>query len=454
MSQYGVNNSDISSLKEELFSQILIEQKKFMGVRLPDEGKSEEMKQKLSEIAQAKGRDAFFSYLSSGKGHGPFTELVDGSIKYDLIGGIGPNILGHSHPITIKAHIDAACSDAVMCGNLQNYGDVHDFLMEFKKHLSKSRLKHFWFSGSGSFANDTALKIVWQKMAPKYRIIAFEKAFAGRSVATQDITHNPSYREGMPKSLQVDHVPHFNQSQPEKSLEVTLTALKKMISDFPGEHCALMIELIQGEGGFVFGDKNYYETIFKWAKENHLMIWVDEVQSFARTTELFAFQMFGLDEYVDVVTVGKALQVCGVLFTEELNPKPGLIAGTFNSSLSALKAGSAILKYLTTGPFYGPHGINLKTQLNFQTRLKKLSEVFPMKHIGGVGTMISFEIGDSGKDITMLFIKKLFDKGVICFSAGKDPYRVRFLLPLCLNENHIDEIFLIIEETLKEILKV
>lgn len=454
MSQYGVNNSDISSLKEELFSQILLEQKKYMGLRQADKNQSDDMKVKLSEIAQAKGRDAFFSYLSSGKGHGPFTELVDGSIKYDLIGGIGPNILGHSHPITIKSHLDAACSDAVMCGNLLNYGDVHEFLMEFKKHLTKSRLKHFWFTGSGSFANDTALKLIWQKMAPKYRIIAFEKAFAGRSVATQDITHNSAYREGMPTSLKVDHVPHFDQSNPKASLESTLSALEKVVADHPGEHSALMIELIQGEGGFVFGDKHYYEEIFKWAKKNNLMIWVDEVQSFARTTELFAFQMFGLDDYVDVVTVGKALQVCGVLFSDELNPKPGLIAGTFNSSLSALKAGTSILKYLTTGPFYGSHGTNLKIQQNFHQRLNKLSEKYPMNYIGGVGTMISFEIGDSGKDVTMLFIKTLFEKGVVCFSAGKDPYRVRFLLPLCLNENHIDEIFVLIEETLKEVLKV
>lgn len=453
MSDYGVQNTSLSSLKDELFSQILLAQKEYMQVRPGDEDKKELLKTVLDQTAELKGRASFFPYISSGRGHGPFTELIDGSVKYDLIGGIGPNLLGHSHPLIIKAHLEAACSDAIMCGNLQTYGDVHDFLTELRKHLEKSQLRHFWFTGSGSFANDTALKMIWQKMAPKYRVIAFEKAFAGRSVATQDITHNEAYREGMPNSVQVDHVPHFDQKNPSTSLEKTLAALEATIKAHPDQHCALMLEIIQGEGGFVYGDKAYYEGVCKWAKKNGLIIWVDEVQSFARTHELFAFQMFGLEPYVDIVTVGKALQVCGVAFSSALNPKPGLIAGTFNSSLSAVKAGTSILKYLTTGPFYGENGLNAKLYQKFETHLNNLAKKFPMPYIGGVGTMISFEIGDSSKELTMNFIKKLFDNGVICFSAGKDPYRIRFLLPLCLTDTHIEEIFHIIERTLKEVLE-
>lgn len=454
MTYYGVQNTSINKLKDELFSQILIAQKEYMQVRKADEAKKEQMEQILSQISEMKGRASFFPYISTGRGHGPFSELVDGSIKYDLIGGIGPNILGHSHPISIKAHLDAACSDAVMCGNLQTYGDVHNFLAEFMNHLTETKLRHFWFTGSGSFANDTALKMIWQKMAPKYRLIAFEKAFAGRSVATQDITHNEAYREGMPSTVSVDHVPHYNQKNPDESLAQTLAELEKITAQYPNEHCAIMLEIIQGEGGFVYGTKAYYDGICRWAKSKNLVVWIDEVQSFARTQQLFAFQMFGLEKYVDIVTVGKALQVCGVLFSTDLNPKPGLIAGTFNSSLSAVKAGGAILKYLTNGPFFGEKGLNSQIYKKFQSQLSELSKKYPIPYIGGIGTMVSFEIGDSGKEITLKFIRKLFDNGVICFSAGKDPYRVRFLLPLCLNDSHIEEIFTIIEKTLQEVTEV
>ena len=67
--------------------------------------------------------------------------------------------------------------------------------------------------------------------------------------------------------------------------------------------------------------------------------------------------------------------------------------------------------------------------------------------------MISFEVGDSSKEVTTAFVKKLYDNGIISFMAGKDPMRVRFLLPLCLTVDHIDEIFRIIEQTILEVIK-
>ena len=93
-------------------------------------------------------------------------------------------------------------------------------------------------------------------------------------------------------------------------LKNTLEALDKFIEKNGNTYCALTIELIQGEAGFIYGTKEYYEGIFKWAKKHGIYVWIDEVQSFARTHQLFAFQMFGLDEYVDVVTIGKVLQAC------------------------------------------------------------------------------------------------------------------------------------------------
>ena len=165
---------------------------------------------------------------------------------------------------------------------------------------------------------------------------------------------------------------------------------------------------------------------------------------------MFAFQMFELDEYVDVVTVGKALQVCGTLYSEELNPKPGLIAGTFNGALSAIIAGQKIVNYLRRGPFYGENGRIHQIENAFLSSLKRLSETSckgKIKYYGGVGTMISFEVGDSDKTSTVNFIKKLYENGIISFIAGNNPTRVRFLLPLSLTDDHIEEIFSIIEKT-------
>jgi 4-aminobutyrate aminotransferase-like enzyme len=451
---YGVQSPAIQEHFNQLFSSILLEQQKFNHVQATDENKTAALDEKLKEYESLKGRGFFFPFMASGRGHGPFVELLDGSVKYDLINALGVNLLGHSHPLYIKANLEAATSDTMMCGNLLSYQEPYELSKVLLEQVKTSRLEHFWISCSGSFANDTALKILWQKKAPHYRLIAFEKSFAGRTIAMQDVTYNPAYREGMPKSIEVDHVPHYNYKDPQNSLKNTLTALNNLIAKNGNTYCAITLELIQGEAGFIYGTKEYYEGIFKWAKAKNIYIWVDEVQSFARTEKLFAYQMFGLDEYVDVVTIGKVLQACGTLFTKELNPKPGLIAGTFNGSLAALNAGKATVRYLTEGNFYGSTGRIVELEKKFKEHFEILSTGTckgKLNYYGGVGTMLSFEIGDGNQDLTNKFIKKLFINGIITFSAGKDPARVRFLLPLTLLDEHIKEIFQILEKTILEV---
>jgi len=452
---FGVQSAEINEQLNKLFSSILFEQQKINKVKSCDPDKVELLTQKLKEYETLRGRGFFFNFMASGRGHGPFVELLDGSVKYDLINALGVNLLGHSHPLYIKANLEAATSDAIMCGNLLSYKEPFELTETVLATVKNSRLKHFWLSCSGSFANDTALKILWQKKAPHYRIISFEKAFAGRTVAMQDVTYNASYREGMPTSIHVDHVPHFNYKDPQNSLAKTLAALDELIKTNGNTYAALTIEIIQGEAGFIYGDRDFYVGIFEWAKKHGIYVWVDEVQTFARTHQLFAFQMLQLDAYVDVVTIGKVLQACGTFFTDELNPKPGLIAGTFNGSLAALNAGKNIVKFLTEGPFYGDHGRMQEIESKFKAKFKQLTEGTCKEKIpyyGGVGTMISFEVGNGSPEVTNKFIKALFENGIITFSAGKDPMRVRFLLPLTLTDEHIDDIFHIVEKTALQVI--
>ncbi|MCO4792628.1 MAG: aminotransferase class III-fold pyridoxal phosphate-dependent enzyme [Bacteriovoracaceae bacterium] len=451
---YGATNPELQNKLDEAFTAILVEQSKFMTLKSADPQKVEETSQLLESYGQLRGRGFFYPYLATGRGHGPFTECTDGSIKYDLIGGIGPNLLGHSHPLYIKSHLEAAALDSVMCGNLQPYPQTFELSELLINAVSDSKLKHFWYAGSGSFANDTALKMVWQKRAPAYKLIAFEDAFAGRSVATQDITYNAAYRDGMPKKVEVDHIPHFDINDPEGSKKRTLEVLRNLLEENEGEYSAMMIEIVQGEAGIVAGSRDFYVEIFELAKSHGLYIWIDEVQSFARTHKLFAFQHFNLEEYVDIVTVGKALQVCGVLFSNELNPKPGLVSGTFNGSLSAVLAGKKIVRYLTEGNFFGDSGRIAQLEQAFLTRIEKLSNGSCKGKIGrfeATGVMVAFQVGEGSKESTSKFLKKLFQNGIIAFSAGKDPVRVRFLPPLCLDEDHLDEIFSIVEKTILEV---
>jgi 4-aminobutyrate aminotransferase-like enzyme len=339
----GVMNQDIQKAYDELFSAILKEQKSFQALKEADPDKANLIQEELKKYEGMRGKGFFFNYLSSGRGHGPFSELIDGSVKYDLIGAIGVNLMGHSHPQYIKGVIDAALVDTIMCGNLLTYQAPKNLTETLINKVKGSRLRNFWFSGSGSFANDVALKILWQKSQPKYELIAFKKTFAGRSIATQDITYNPDYRKGMPQSIKVHHAEHFDQNDPKNSLSNSLKSLDEILETSKGNITGLTIELVQGEGGFIYGPREYYRGICDWARDKEIKIWFDEVQTFGRTPELFSFQHFGLDEYADVVTIGKVLQGAGTLYTDEMNPAPGLIAGTFNGSIAGLTTGNRII---------------------------------------------------------------------------------------------------------------
>ena len=142
----GVQSAEIHEQFNKLFSAILLEQQKFDRVLPADEAKKELLQLKLKEYESLKGRGFFYPFMATGRGHGPFVELLDGSVKYDMINAIGVNLLGHSHPLYIKANLEAATSDTMMCGNLLSYQEPYELSKVLLEAVKKSRLKHFWFS--------------------------------------------------------------------------------------------------------------------------------------------------------------------------------------------------------------------------------------------------------------------------------------------------------------------
>ena len=192
--------------------------------------------------------------------------------------------------------------------------------------------------------------------------------------------------------------------------------------------------------------------IIKILKKNNIAVWIDEVQSFGRTTEAFAFQYFGLDDQVDVVTVGKMSQVCATLYRHEFQPRPGLISQTFTSSTSAIRASLVVLDKLANGNLCGEKGKIMKLHNGFVHEMIKLSREFPGQFQGpyGLGTMCAFTVFDGDLQKTKVFASALFEAGVISFIAGVNPTRIRFLLPvMAVEEEDISNAALIIKKTMK-----
>lgn len=410
----------------------------------------------LKKMADYRGGALFYNYLGSGIGNGPLVELADGSVKYDFITGIGVHYMGHSHPGVIDAQLRGAISNTVMNGHLQQNTDSASLLEFFSAQACKNGalVKNVFLTTSGAMANENGFKIIFQKRSPATRFFAFEKCFAGRTMGMAWVTDKAAYRQGLPKTIDVDYIPFYSADDHKGSIDRAVYAMKKMITRYPGQYAGFCMELIQGENGSWVGNTEFFEALIAVCKENNISVLVDEVQTFARTTELFAFQHFKLDKHVDVVSVGKNSQVCATFFTDDHKPKPGLLSQTFTGSASQIAASNYVLRAIVDGGFLGENGKIQKLHKRFKENLEKISKAHPDKLKGpyGIGAMVAMTAFNGDEPKTKAFTIKLFENGVLSFMASGHPTtRVRFLMPVMVTEEkHIDEVCAIIEKTLVE----
>ncbi len=453
---YGneIVDKENQKLIEELVKNISEVNSQIKGIK---DGNEANLESSMKRVAQFRGRPLFYPYMGSGAGRGPYVELEDGSVKLDLINGIGVNILGHSHPDVLRASLKGAMSNVVMQGNLQPNAQYLEFGEKLTSLASRrSLLKHAWISTCGSVANENALKIVRQKKSPAKKIIALKCAFAGRTTMMAEITDNPNFRVGLPEYgevLRIDMPNNYTLSScgGRSSGEKALRVLKELVAKNGGDIAAFMFEPLQGEGGFRVASRDFFIPLLEFCKEIGIAVWADEVQTFCRTGELFCFEKLEIGNYLDICTIAKAAQVGATLYTEEFNPKPGLIAGTFAGSSVSLAVGTEILNVLTSGEYFGSEGKIEKIHKEFTGMLNELSEGSCqglISEVGGMGLMVAFTPFDGTKEKTMPLLKTLYKNGVIAFACGHGPYRIRFLIPAVLQSEDIEVVKGIIEKSL------
>lgn len=442
----------IESLISDLVDEVIIENCSIDTVRKPQSHLLETAKNKIDLIGKLRGRPLYHNYIGTGAGRGPYVELEDGSIKLDLINGIGINIMGHSHPRVLKAAVRGSLSDVVMQGNLQPNSDYVKLIEKLVQIGGrKSKIKHAWLSTCGTMANENALKMARQKNSPAKFVFAMKNAFAGRSTMMAEVTDNPAYKQGLPEYNEILRIPNFDKKDPQ-STEKALRAMKEQYEKHTKDVACFVFEPMLGEGGFVQTPREFYLPMLDFCKQHKIAIWADEVQTFSRTGEFFAFETMELGSYVDIVTIAKTIQLGATLYTDEYNPKPGLIAGTFSGGSSAMMAALEIIDILEEG-YLGSNGRILQVHKKFIEGLNNLNTTTCqglVQDAGGMGLMIAFTPFEGKKEQVEIFIKKLFNNGLIAFSCGKDPVRIRFLVPAIIENQDIELALQIVEKTILE----
>lgn len=447
------NDPRVEQARELLAAALADHSARITGPRPPRPELATENAQLIDRLTKARGGAPYFPYLSSGLGRGPWVELSDGSVKLDFIVGIGVHGLGHSHPLMMQASIDGALQDTVMQGNLQQHPPSIELCERLIAWAQKSgaHLDHCLLSTSGAMANENALKIALHNRAPASRILALDNCFAGRSIALAALTDRPQYRTGVPLALAVDYLPAFDPRDPDGSTQKAVAALKKNVERHPHQYANLWMELVSGEGGYYPGSTEYFRALCEIAREQKILITFDEVQTFSRLSEPYAFQHFKLDEFADIVTIGKITQVCATLYGEALKPKGPLLSQTFTASSASIAAGLVMLKALEDNHCFGPTGRNMERHHYFAAKLAQLAEKHPGKISGpwGEGMMIAFTPGSGATKYAQDFVYRMYHAGIMGFVAGHDPTRIRFLPPpASTTEADIDAACSILDEVL------
>ena len=243
----------------------------------------------------------------------------------------------------------------------------------------------------------------------------------------------------------------YDWKNPEKSTKRAVKALELFIARHPGQHAGMCMELIQGENGFYPGNTEFFMALINVLKKHDILVLIDEVQSFGRTTHPFAFQHFGLQDHVDVVCMGKLSQVCATIYNKDRRPKPGLLSQTFTSSTGAIRCSLAILNSLLNDGFFGLNGRNMQLRKKLVDNLKEIEKRHSTLLCGpyGSGLMIACTPYGGDREKVVDLVRRLFDVGVITFMAGEAVTRLRFLIPAGgITFEDIDKITAIFEECL------
>ena len=364
------------------------------------------------------------------KGKGSYLWDIHGKKYLDFFPGWGVVSVGHCHPKVMSA-LREQLSKLIFVAN--NY--YHTGQAKLAKELNFSGFKSkLFFCNSGAEANEAAIKFSRKFGAGRYGIITFENSFHGRTLATLAATGQKKYQEGFaPLPDGFCSVP-FNE----------LGAVKKAVN---GNTVAIMIELVQGEGGINVANADFVMGLRKLCDENKMLLIVDEVQTgIGRTGKMFCYQHYGIEP--DIVTLAKALAggmpMGAMMVKKEIADTlgKGTHASTFGGGPLATKAALAVLRAVHKENLIG-NASRMGAYL-----VKKLDDLKSrhavIKEVRGIGLMLAVELGIEGNAI----VDESLKRGLLINCTHGNVLR---LMPaLNVTKSQVNQAINILDKVLKE----
>jgi acetylornithine/N-succinyldiaminopimelate aminotransferase len=369
------------------------------------------------------------------KGKGSYVWDEQGNKYLDFTSGIATCNLGHV-PETVKAKLEVQIENLWHCSNLYNIPNQQELASIL---VANSCGDQVFFCNSGAEANEAAIKLARRyahkvKGTEAYKVITFEKSFHGRTLATLSATGQEKIHQGFfPLVEGFQYLPYND-----------LAALDELLALEPA---AVLLEMVQGEGGVIPADPEWIQKLAKICKENDILLMVDEIQTgMGRTGTLFAYEQYGIEP--DIISVAKGLGSgfpIGAIIAKEQAAKgfdPGSHGSTFGGNPLATAAGVATVSQLTSDNTL-KNAVEIAEYLD--TQLESLKNKFgSIKEIRGKGLLKGIVMEGNAIEI----VRKALAQHLLILTAG--PEVVRILPPLTASKEEVDEFITKLEKVFVE----
>jgi 4-aminobutyrate aminotransferase/(S)-3-amino-2-methylpropionate transaminase len=388
--------------------------------------------------------------IAAAEARGATITDVDGNTFIDFTGGVGCLNVGHSHP-----HVVAAAQE-----QLERFAHTDFTIVPYEVYatLAERLLARAPFHGpakaaffnAGTEAVENAVKFA-RAYTGRPAVIAFEGAFHGRTLLSLSLTSKTSpYKAGLgPFAPEVYRVPYANPYRGVSAADA-LAALERAFATLvaAGDVAAIVVEPVQGEGGFVVPPVEFLQGLRRICDEHGIVLVVDEVQTgFARTGTFFAIEQFGVEP--DLITVAKSiamgLPLSGVLGKAAIMdaPGPNAVGGTYVGNPVAQAAALAVLDVIDD------EGLVERANVIggvMRERMRGWQERWPaIGDVRGLGAMLAIELvadpvtKEPAPEAASRVIEEAIQRGLLLIKSGVSGNCIRVLVPLVVTDAELDE---------------
>lgn len=439
--------------------------KNFARVNTPLPGPKASLLLKRRESVVPKGiSNGIPTFISSAKG--AILTDVDGNTFIDFAGAIGCINVGHCHPEVSKA-LHEQIEQYIHSGfNIMMYEPYIQLAEKLAKIAPGSHKKQVMFANSGAEAVENAVKIA-RKYTGRQGIVVFQRGFHGRTLLAMTMTSKVHpYKFGFgPFAPEVYKAPYsYPYRRPDGMSVVEYD--QHLIQEFenfllgdvaPETVAAVVMEPVQGEGGFVIPTAEFVQGIFDICQKHNILFIADEIQTgFSRTGKYFAMEHFGI--IPDLITVSKSLAaglpISGVIGRKEIMEvcNPGELGGTFAGNPLGCRAALAVLDIIEKENL---NERSMEIGKIIMDRLLPLANQYDIiGEVRGLGAMCAIEFVKSKENkepnpaIVKPIMKEAYGRGLITLNAGIHGNVLRFLMPLVITDQQLQEGLDIIEEAI------